>query len=315
MMLGLIILVGSIILVSSVNWVMLYLALELQTFVILILVAGRLSSENRTLYTVYSNPHHTMNSTLATIDHPHTSTDHMNMGNAILIYKDSGNDNMYHTEAGLKYLVLSAVSSGLFLFGCVLLYGGSGDMNISSIHATSVGNMGMVFIAVSLLFKLSVVPFHMWAPDVYEGAPTTTTALLATVPKIAVFFVLTQVVNSPMVWVCGILSIVVGAVGAINQTKFKRMLAYSGMGHIGFMVFGVGMGAFNSIQASVAYLIVYIIMNVCVFSVLLSGGFSRYYIVESVGMSRMNGPLAVILGMAFLSTAGIPPLAGFLGKW
>lgn len=146
-------------------------------------------------------------------------------------------NSAYSTEAGLKYLVLGAVSSGLFLFGCALLHGVSGETSVPGINSILMGDVGLIFILVSLLFKLSAAPFHMWAPDVYEGAPTITTALLITIPKIGICFVLAQVgLVSNVVFFSGILSIIYGAVGALNQTKIRRLLAYSGIGHMGFII-------------------------------------------------------------------------------
>ncbi len=131
--------------------------------------------------------------------------------------------------------------------------------------------MGKALIIISLLFKLSAAPFHMWAPDVYEGAPTTTTALLATVPKIGVFAILVQIGPlSNIVFICAIMSMIWGALGALNQSKIKRLLAYSGIGHMGFVLFGVGMGTLESIQASLIYMVIYVAMSVCVFSIILS---------------------------------------------
>jgi len=242
-LLALIVVLGSLLLVSSVNWVLIYLVLELQTLIILILVAKTNSA--------------------------------------------------YSTEAGLKYLVLGAVSSGLFLFGCALLYGASGETSVPGINSVLMGDVGVIFIIVSLLFKLSQVPFHMWAPDVYEGASTITTALLIIIPKIGVYFVLAQVgLVSNVVLLSGVLSIIYGAAGALNQTKMKRLLAYSGIGHMGFIILGVGVGSFEGIQASLVYFNVYIVMSVCVFSVLLSLKFTRVLIVEVSSLSRENNVIA-----------------------
>lgn len=266
-MLVLIVLLGSLLLVSSVNWLSIYLALELQTLTIFILVAKK-------------------------------------------------KDSAYSTEAGLKYFVLGAISSGLFLFGCTLLYGVSGETSIQGINSVLIGDVGKIFITASLLFKLSVVPFHMWAPDVYEGVPTITTALLAIVPKIGVFSVLVLVgLISNVVLFCGVLSIIYGAIGALNQTKIKRLLAYSGIGHMGFLLFGVAIGSFESIQASLVYIVLYAIMSICGFSVFLSLKLTRALIIEVSSLSRDNSVLALTLALTFLSIAGIPPLAGFLGKW
>lgn len=266
-MLVLIVLLGSLLLVSSVNWLSIYLALELQTLTLFILVAKKKNSA-------------------------------------------------YSTEAGLKYFVLGAISSGLFLFGCTLLYGVSGETSIQGINSVLVGDVGKICITASLLFKLSAVPFHMWAPDVYEGVPTITTALLAIMPKIAVFSVLAQVgLVSNVVLFCGVLSIIYGAIGALNQTKIKRLLAYSGIGHMGFLLFGVAMGSFESVQASFVYIIIYIIMSICGFSVFLSLKLIRALIIEVSGLSRENFVMSLTLALTFLSIAGVPPLAGFLGKW
>ena len=236
-------LLGSLLLVSSVNWVLIYLVLELQTLTILILVAKTNSA--------------------------------------------------YSTEAGLKYLILGAVSSGLFLFGCALLHGGSGETSVPGINSVFLGDTGLILIIVSLLFKLSAAPFHMWAPDVYEGAPTITTALLIIIPKIGIYFVLAQAgLVSNVVLGGGVLSIIYGAVGALNQTKIKRLLAYSGIGHMGFIILGVGVGSFEGIQASLMYFTIYIIMSVCVFTVLLSWNLTRVLIVEMSCLSRQNNIIA-----------------------
>ena len=263
----LIVALSSLLLVSSVNWLSIYLAMELQTLTLFILAAIK-------------------------------------------------RDSAYSTEAGLKYFVLGAVSSGLFLFGCALLYGVTGEISVQGINSVLTADAGKILITVSLLFKLSVTPFHMWAPDVYEGAPTITTALLATVPKVAVFSILVQIgAVTNVVLVCALLSIVYGSIGALNQTKIKRLLAYSGIGHMGFMLFGVAIGSFESIQASLIYMIVYVIMSVCSFSIILSLNLTKNLIIEVSGLSRDNPAMALTLGLIFLSIAGIPPLAGFLSKW
>lgn len=267
MILILIIALSSLLLVSSINWLSIYLAIELQTLTLFILVAIK-------------------------------------------------RDSVYSTEGGLKYFVLGAVSSGLFLFGCTLLYGLTGETSIQGVNSILISDMGKILITISLLFKLSAAPFHMWAPDVYEGAPTIITALLATVPKVAVFSILVQIGPvTNVILVCAVLSIVYGSIGALNQTKIKRLLAYSGIGHMGFILFGVGIGSFESIQASLIYMIIYIIMTICVFSIILSLKLTKTLIVEVSGLSRKDPVIALTLGLIFLSIAGIPPLAGFLSKW
>lgn len=155
----------------------------------------------------------------------------------------------------------------------------------------------------------------MWAPDVYEGAPTSTTALLATVPKMGVFSIL--VALGPVaqaLLIAVLLSLVVGAGGALNQIKIKRLLAYSGLVHMGFVLWGVEMGSLESIQASFIYIIIYVIMAVCAFGVVVVLG-GKNLIVELGGLSRKEPILAITLGLAFFSIAGVPPLLGFLGKW
>lgn len=177
-------------------------------------------------------------------------------------------------------------------------------------------DVGKILITISLLFKLSAAPFHMWAPDVYDGAPTMITALLATVPKIGVFSILVQIGPvTNVVLICAVLSIIYGAIGALNQTKIKRLLAYSGIGHMGFILFGVAIGSFESIQASLIYMVIYIIMSLCSFSIILALNLSKDLIIEVSGLSRDNPLISLTLAFAFLSIAGIPPLAGFLSKW
>ena len=258
---------SSLLLVSSVNWLSIYLAIELQTLTLFILVALK-------------------------------------------------RDSAFGTEAGLKYFVLGAVSSGLFLFGCALLYGLTGETSIQGINSMLEADVGKILITISLLFKLSAAPFHMWAPDVYEGAPTTITALLATVPKVGVFSILVQIGPvTNIVLVCAVLSIIYGAIGGLNQTKIKRLLAYSGISHMGFILFGIAIGTFEGIQASLIYMVIYVIMSICSFSIILSLKLTKDLIIEVSGLSRDNPVIAFTLALTFLSIAGVPPLAGFLSKW
>lgn len=258
---------GSLLLITSVDWLMVYLMLELQTFSLFVLIALR-------------------------------------------------KDSVYGKEGGLKYFVLSGVSSGVFLLGCTLLYGLTGEISIQGINALLTADTGKILVTISLLFKLSAVPFHMWAPDVYDGAATTITGLLSVVPKIGVYSILVQVGPAiEIVLVCGMLSIIYGSIGALNQTKMKRLLAYSGIGHMGFVLLGIGVGTLESIQASMVYMVIYVIMSICIFSILVYLGRKKELIVEIGGISRENGIIGWTLGFIFLSIAGIPPLAGFLGKW
>ena len=263
----LIVTLSSLLLVSSINWFSIYLAIELQTLTLFILVALK-------------------------------------------------RDSAYSTEASIKFFVLGAVSSGLLLLGCVLLYGGAGSISVQEINSNLTVDVGKILITISLLFKLSAVPFHMWVPDVYEGSPTIITALLTTVPKIGGFSILVQVGPvTNVVLICAVLSIVYGAIGALNQTKIKRLLAYSGIGHMGFILFGVAIGSFEGIQAGLIYMIIYVIMSICSFSILLSLNLTKDFIIEVKELSRKNPVVGVTLAFTFLSTAGIPPLAGFFSKW
>ena len=236
-----------------------------------------------------------------------------------------GGGSGHSAEAGLKYFVLGALSSGLFLFGCALLCGLTGGIHIPYINLVLDPGLylsqtrvpiGGLLIVVALLFKLSVAPFHMWAPDVYDGASTTTTALLAIVPKVGVFSILVSIGPAVNILLVGtIFSLLVGALGALNQTKVKRLLAYSGVGHMGFVLLGIGIGSFESIQASLTYIVLYVIMSICVFAIILALGTVKSLIVEFSGLSRRVPILALTLALTFLSIAGIPPLVGFIGKW
>nr|YP_010934333.1 NADH dehydrogenase subunit 2 [Polymyces wellsi]WKV24907.1 NADH dehydrogenase subunit 2 [Polymyces wellsi] len=267
---------GSLCLVFSSDWLSVYLAIELSTLSLFILVAQKGGSGQS-------------------------------------------------AEAGLKYFVLGALSSGLFLFGCALLCGFTGGVHIPYINFTLNPGfefseirvpIGSLLIVVALLFKLSVAPFHMWAPDVYDGAPTTATALLVIVPKVGYFSILASIGSAVNILLAGALfSMLVGALGALNQTKVKRLLAYSGVGHLGFVLWGIEVGSFESIQASLTYMVLYVIMSICVFAIILALGTVRNLIVEFSGLSRRLPVLALTLALTFLSIAGIPPLVGFLGKW
>lgn len=257
---------GSTLLVSASNLISLYLAIELPTLSLFILVSQR------------------------------------------------GGSGL-SAEAGLKYFVLGALASGLFLFGCGLLCGFSGGPGFPGEELGAISGGGGILITGALLFKLSAAPFHMWAPDVYEGAPTPTTALLATVPKMGVFSILVALGPVAQALLIAVLfSLVVGAGGALNQIKIKRLLAYSGLVHMGFVLWGVEMGSLESIQASVIYIIIYVIMAICAFGVVVVLG-GKNLIVELGGLSRKEPILAITLGLAFFSIAGVPPLLGFLGKW
>ena len=240
----------------------------------------------------------------------------------------------YSTEAGLKYFILGAVSSGLLLFGSALVYILTGLTEWGSINeyiilSDNVGvKLGASLIIMALLFKLAAAPFHVWAPDVYEGSPTIVTSFFAIVPKIAILGVLISLIYGPFIGIfnstiqpililSGILSIVVGSITAINQTKIKRLLAYSAIAHIGWILLGLGVGSWLSLQASIIYIMLYIIMSINSFGFVLYyfRGYGNNYITELSGLSRKEPVLAMTFSLCLFSIAGIPPLAGFFSKY
>lgn len=258
----------------------------------------------------------------------------------------------YSTEAGLKYFILGALSSGMLLFGAALIYITTGLTEWESIsnyvwlapHNTEVGTIGLLgsaqrglwgvelgsmFILLALLFKLGAAPLHMWLPDVYEGAPTIVTAFFSIVPKIAILSFLISLVYGPLLGIfenlvqpifilSGLLSIFIGSIAAINQTKIKRLLAYSAIAHMGWILLGLGIGTLLSIQAALIYIILYIVMTINSFSFVLSyydKGFGNHYITQLSGLSRKEPVLAITFSLCLLSIAGIPPLAGFFSKY
>ena len=237
----------------------------------------------------------------------------------------------HSTEAGLKYFVLGSLSSGLLLFGCSILYIFTGETNFEHISYFLWYNnnfsltLGVLFIIIAILFKLAAAPFHMWAPDVYEGAPTIVTAFFAIVPKIATigifinliwfcFFGIFQEIQ-PILIISSILSLLIGSIGALNQTKIKRLIAYSAISHVGFILLGIIPGTIYSLQATITYTIIYIIMTIATFTFVLTIFEKTNYISELSGLSRKNPILASSFGLILFSIAGIPPLAGFFSKY
>nr|YP_001994426.1 NADH dehydrogenase subunit 2 [Acanella arbuscula]ABR19864.1 NADH dehydrogenase subunit 2 [Acanella arbuscula] len=264
----LLVILGNLLLIGSTNLISIYLALEMQTLCMFILVAYNKNS-------------------------------------------------LLSAEAGLKYFVLGALSSGLFLFGCALIYGSTGELELQFIRMSLISyGAGKCLITISLLFKVSAAPFHMWAPDVYEGAPTWVAALLSIVPKLGVLAIIIQIgLNEIGLLMAGLISLIIGAIGALNQTRIKRLLAYSGIGHIGFVLLGIAIGSIESMQASLMYIGAYILTQVLLWSVVLIISPKRDMLIEFSGVSRLNPILALALAAGLLSTAGIPPLIGFLTKW
>ena len=242
-------------------------------------------------------------------------------------------DNLRSTESGIKYFVLSALSSGLLLYGCSLLYGFTGSTNFelieSQLNRENTGAIfAMVFILVGLAFKISAVPFHMWTPDVYEGAPTSITSYFAVVPKVAGLALLIKFMNVPfsnillewqtIIIFLSIASMILGAVAAMIQKNFKRLLAYSSIGHIGYALAGVATGAIAGYQSAIVYISIYVVMNIGAFSCLyLLKKDSQYKenINDLSGISKKHPLLAVSLLIILFSLAGVPPLGGFFAKF
>ena len=252
---------------------------------------------------------------------------------ALYVLATFNRDQLKSSEAGLKYFVLSALSSGLLLYGCSLIYGFTGSTNFNIIANQLNSNeyaitFGIVFILVGLAFKISAVPFHMWAPDVYEGSPTSVTLFFTMVPKIAALTVFIRFLYVPFLnlidqWqmiliFLSIASMLFGAIAAIGQTNLKRLIAYSSIGHVGYTLAGVATGSNDGIQSSVIYITIYILMNLGLFSCLLMMKRNNKYfedIEDLSGLSKNHPLMSISLLVILFSLAGIPPLAGFFAKF
>ena len=246
----------------------------------------------------------------------------------------SNRDNVKSTEAGLKYFVLGALSSGMLLYGASLIYGFTGTIGFAGIaKATHVGAnlgliFGLVFLFVGFCFKISAVPFHMWTPDVYEGAPTPVTAFFAAAPKVAgiAIFVRATTVAFPgithewqqIVVFVSIASMALGAFAAIGQRNIKRLMAYSSIGHMGFALVGLAAGTVEGVQGVLIYMSIYVAMTLGVFAAILAmrrdGKFVET-IGDLAGLARTSPAMAFFLAILLFSLAGIPPLAGFFAKY
>jgi NADH-quinone oxidoreductase subunit N len=242
-------------------------------------------------------------------------------------------DSIRATEAGLKYFVLGALSSGMLLYGASLIYGFTGTVNFAGIaKAAGQGGIGLVFGLVFLFagfcFKVSAVPFHMWTPDVYEGAPTPVTAFFAAAPKVAgiAMFVRTTIVAFPeivsqwqqIVVFVAIASMVLGAFAAIGQRNIKRLMAYSSIGHMGFALVGLAAGTAEGVQGVLVYMTIYVAMTLGTFACILAmrrDGQAVEDIGDLAGLARTKPAMALFLAMLLFSLAGIPPLAGFFAKF
>jgi NADH-quinone oxidoreductase subunit N len=245
------------------------------------------------------------------------------------IYRDS----VRSTEAGLKYFVLGALSSGMLLYGCSLIYGFTGTVGFAGIaQAATHGGIGLifglVFLFAGLCFKVSAVPFHMWTPDVYEGSPTPVTAFFAASPKVAAIAIFIRAAVDAFPGIAGewqqilvfvsIASMVLGAFAAIGQRNIKRLMAYSSIGHMGFALIGLASATAQGVQGVMIYMTIYVTMTLGTFAVILAmrrDGGPVENINDLAGLARTNPAMAFFLAMLLFSLAGIPPLAGFFAKF
>jgi NADH-quinone oxidoreductase subunit N len=251
----------------------------------------------------------------------------------VALQRDSGRSS----EAAIKYFILGAIASGMLLYGMSMIYGATGNLNIEAIVASVLADdadstllrLGVVFLIVGIGFKLGAVPFHMWVPDVYQGSPTSVTLLIGTAPKIAAFaFVLRLLAEalghpslhqewSQMLTVLAVASLVIGNVVAIAQTNFKRMLAYSTIAHMGFLLVGFMTGSMTGYSASLFYVLTYVLMALGGFGVILllaRDGFEAEELSDLSGLSQRNPWCAFLLMIILFSMAGIPPTVGFWSK-
>jgi len=245
-------------------------------------------------------------------------------------------DDTRSTEAGLKYFVLGALASGFVLYGSSLVYGFSGTTDFTTIAATVAAQehtpmgliIGLVFVMAGLAFKVSAVPFHMWTPDVYEGAPTPVTAFFAVAPKVAAIALFLRVMVGPfgslvaewqqVVVVISVLSMALGAFAAIAQVNIKRMMAYSSIGHVGYALIGLAVGNEAGVTGVLVYLAIYVFMNIGTFACIMAmrrGDRQVESINELGGLAKTHPGMAAVLAVFMFSMAGIPPLAGFFGKF
>lgn len=245
-------------------------------------------------------------------------------------------DTLRSSEAGLKYFVLGALSSGILLYGVSLVYGFAGTTNFEVLANIFVADenasigviVGIVFIAAGLAFKVSAVPFHMWTPDVYEGAPTPVTAFFAVAPKIAAMALFVRVMLEPfgdlvlewqqVIWFVSLASMVLGSFAAIAQTNIKRLMAYSSIGHMGFVLVGLAAGNEQGVVGILVYLTIYLFMTIGTFGCILAmkrAGRMVEDIDSLAGLSKTNPLMALALAIFMFSMAGIPPLGGFFAKF
>ncbi|WP_336098380.1 NADH-quinone oxidoreductase subunit NuoN [Roseovarius sp. CH_XMU1461] len=243
-------------------------------------------------------------------------------------------DSVKSTEAGLKYFVLGALSSGLLLYGASLVYGFAGTTSFAGIITAAEGHaplgllLGLVFVISGMAFKISAVPFHMWTPDVYEGAPTPVTAFFATAPKMAAMGLFARVVYDAfggimsdwqqIVALLSVLSMFLGAVAAIGQRDIKRLMAYSSIAHMGYALMGLAAGTELGVQSMLIYMAIYVTMNVGTFAFILSMSRDGQPVTDIQGLNmyaRANPVRALSMLVLLFSLAGVPPFLGFFGKF
>jgi len=255
---------------------------------------------------------------------------------ALYVLASIRRNHVRSAEAGIKYFILGALGSGMMLFGISLIYGFTGSIDYDVIGATLAAQetsaigliIGLVFLLVALAFKISAVPFHMWTPDVYEGAPTSVTAFFAMVPKLAAIAVLIRLLYGPfesimpewqqIIWFLAAASMILGAFAAIAQSNIKRLMAYSSIGHMGYALIGVAAGTQEGVASVILYLTIYMIMSAGAFSFILMmrrGGIAVNNIEDLAGLSKNSPMTAYAMAIIMFSMAGIPPLAGFFGKF
>ncbi len=254
---------------------------------------------------------------------------------ALYVIAAINRDNLRSTEAGLKYFVLGALSSGMLLYGISLVYGYTGNTGFDAIATALSGGerqlglvFGLVFVLAGLAFKISAVPFHMWTPDVYEGAPTPVTAFFAAAPKMAAMALLVRVTMGAfepiaadwqqIIVFVAIASMILGSFAAIGQTNIKRLMAYSSIGHMGYALVGLAANSEAGVRGVAIYMLIYLAMTLGTFAFILAmrrGGQNVENTNDLAGISSTNPIMATILTIMMFSLAGIPPMAGFWGKW
>lgn len=254
---------------------------------------------------------------------------------ALYVLAAFNRENAKSSEAGLKYFVLGALASGLLLYGISLIYGYAGSTDFVKLatlfrdgHATLGVTFGLVFVVAALAFKVSAVPFHMWTPDVYEGAPTPVTAFFAAAPKIAALALFARVLFQPLVWLSGewsqlivfaaVASMLVGSFAGLMQKNLKRLMAYSSIANVGYALTGLAVVTSGGLQALLIYLAVYFLNILGVFGVILClrrGGKPVEELKDLAGLSKTNPAVALAMTVFMFSLAGVPPMAGFFGKY